>query len=97
MIERLCYDKTMRRLCGWYNPGDIPCESMFSRTFGEFAENKVSAVLHEEIIRHFLADERNKQTENPDKGFPQFYFTLFGLMRPARLKRTKQKRTTRML
>jgi len=57
LIERLRYDKTMRRLCGWYNPGGVPCESTFSRTFGEFAENNIPAVLHEEIIRRFLADE----------------------------------------
>ena len=57
LIERLGYDKTMRRLCGWYNPWEVPCESTFSRAFGEFAENNIPAVLHEEIIRHFLTDE----------------------------------------
>ena len=57
LIERLGYDKTMRRLCGWYNPGDVPCESTFSRAFGEFAESSVPAVAHEEIIRRFLGDE----------------------------------------
>ncbi len=57
LIERLRYDKTMRRLCGWYNPWDVPCESTFSRAFGEFAEHSIPAALHEEIIRRFLADE----------------------------------------
>ena len=57
LIERLRYDKTMRRLCGWYYPWDVPCESTFSRAFGEFAENSIPAVLHEEMIRHFLDDE----------------------------------------
>ena len=57
LIERLRYDKTMRRICGWYNPGDVPCESTFSRAFEEFAENNIPAVLHEEIIKHFVGDE----------------------------------------
>ena len=57
LIERLSYDKTMRRLCGWYHHWDVPGESTFSRAFGEFAEDKVPAVAHEEMIRHFLGDE----------------------------------------
>ncbi len=47
----------MRRLCGGYNPWEVPCESTFSRAFGEFAENNIPALLHEEIINNFLSDE----------------------------------------
>lgn len=57
LIERLRYDKTMRRVCGWYNPREVPCESTFSRAFGEFAEHNIPALLHEEIINNFLSDE----------------------------------------
>jgi len=38
LIERLIADKTLRRLCGWEHPGQVPSEATFSRAFAEFAE-----------------------------------------------------------
>ena len=33
LIERLIADKTLRRLCGWEHPGQVPSEATFSRAF----------------------------------------------------------------
>ena len=35
LIERLIADKTLRRLCGWEHPGQVPSEATFSRAFAE--------------------------------------------------------------
>ena len=40
LIERLGWDKTLRRLCGWSRSGDVPSPSTFSRAFAEFAQQR---------------------------------------------------------
>ncbi len=34
LIERLAFDRTLRRLCGWNEVREIPSEATFSRAFG---------------------------------------------------------------
>jgi transposase-like protein DUF772 len=41
LIERVEADKTLRRLCGWSRPSEVPSESTFSRAFAEFAESEL--------------------------------------------------------
>ena len=33
LIERLCVDKSLRRLCGWEHVRKVPSEAAFSRAF----------------------------------------------------------------
>ena len=39
LIERVEVDKTLRRLCGWSRPSEVPSESTFSRAFAELAQS----------------------------------------------------------
>ena len=56
LIERLGVDKTLRRLCGWECPGEVPSESTFSRAFAEFAASALPARVHEALIKKTHAD-----------------------------------------
>ncbi len=56
LIDRLQVDGTLRRLCGWSGPGEIPSEATFSRAFAEFAERALPARLHEAVVRQALGD-----------------------------------------
>ena len=50
LIERLCADAMLRRLCGWERAYAVPSESTFSRAFAEFAVSGLPTVLHEALI-----------------------------------------------
>ena len=56
LIERLKVDKTLRRLCGWERPGQVPSEATFSRAFAEFADSGLPARVHEALIGKTHAD-----------------------------------------
>jgi hypothetical protein len=56
LIERVEADKTLRRLCGWSRPSEVPSESTFSRAFAEFAESELPSRVHEALIRRTHAD-----------------------------------------
>ena len=56
LIERLLGDRTLRRLCGWSRPGEVPSEATFSRAFAEFAASRLPSRLHEALIRHTQAE-----------------------------------------
>src|ERR1039458_8442175 len=56
LIERAQADKTLRRLCGWSRPSQIPHESTFSRAFAEFAVSELPSRLHEALIRNTHKD-----------------------------------------
>lgn len=49
--ERLRSDKSLRRICGWENPKQIPSESTFSRALAEFATTELPQRVHEALIR----------------------------------------------
>jgi hypothetical protein len=51
LIRRLKTDATLRRLCGWRSPGDVPEEWKFSRVFAKFAATQLPQQLHEAIVR----------------------------------------------
>lgn len=48
--ERLHSDKSLRRICGWENPRQIPSEATFSRAMAEFADTKLPQRVHEALI-----------------------------------------------
>lgn len=51
LIERVRVDKTLRRLCGWSRPSQVPGEWTFSRAFAEFAQSELPSRLHEALIK----------------------------------------------
>lgn len=56
LIERVGWDKTLRRLCGWSRSGDVPSASTFSRAFAEFARSELPSRLHEALIERAFED-----------------------------------------
>jgi hypothetical protein len=58
LLEWLATRPTLRRLCGWENPGDLPSESTFSRAFAAFSRRELPQKLHEAIVKEHLASKR---------------------------------------
>ena len=56
LIEMLSADKTLRRLCGWQRPGEVPSEATFSRAFAAFAASAMPSRLHAALIEETHAD-----------------------------------------
>jgi len=56
LIEMLFADKTLRRLCGWQRPGEVPSEATFSRAFAAFAASALPSRLHAALIEETHAD-----------------------------------------
>jgi len=65
LIERLTYDVTLRRLCGWERAAEVPEESTFSRAFAELATQEFGQRVHaaliartqsERLVGHVLRD-----------------------------------------
>jgi Transposase DDE domain/Transposase domain (DUF772) len=56
LLERLAVDTTLRRICGWESPREIPHESQFSRAFAGFAETQLPQRLHEALIAETQKD-----------------------------------------
>lgn len=51
LIEALKARPTLRRLCGWESPDDIPSEPTFSRAFATFAKDKLPQRIHETMVK----------------------------------------------
>ena len=51
LLERLRVDTSLRSLCGWRSPRQLPHESTFSRAFAEFAEMGLAEFAHEAVIQ----------------------------------------------
>jgi hypothetical protein len=56
LLGRLRRDRPLRRLCGWESWHDVPSESTFSRTFGEFAGSGLTDRVHEALVGEYVAD-----------------------------------------
>ncbi len=50
-VDRLWYDPTLRRLCGWCRVSQVPSESTFSRAFAWFAETRLPERMHWALVR----------------------------------------------
>ena len=57
LIDRLRMTPALRRICGWEKVWDIPHESSFSRAFADFAENKISGIVHKNLIERHMGDQ----------------------------------------
>jgi len=51
LLERLESDKSLRRLCGWEYPYQVPDESTFSRAYAEFAASRLPERVHAALIQ----------------------------------------------
>jgi hypothetical protein len=56
LIERLCVDKSLRRLCGFEHVSEVPSAATFSRAFAEFAVSALPARVHEALIKRTHAE-----------------------------------------
>lgn len=50
LIDMLCGDRTLRRLCGFQRLSEVPSEATFSRGFAAFAASGLPSRLHEALI-----------------------------------------------
>ncbi len=57
LIEALRARPTLRRLCGWDSPGDIPSEPTFSRAFAAFARDQLPQRVHENMVKTHAGDK----------------------------------------
>ena len=51
LVERILLEPQTRRLCGWADPGEVPCESKFSEINKEFAEMGFTEEWFDEFVR----------------------------------------------
>lgn len=56
-LERLQFDVTLRRICGWIYVRDIPCEATFSNAFAEFAKSKKFEEAHTALIKKYMGND----------------------------------------
>ncbi len=57
LVERLHGEKSLRLICGWENPKDVPDESTFSRAFEEFATGTLADKVHEAMVKEALGKD----------------------------------------
>lgn len=57
LIERLCIDRALRRICGFPMCKKLPSEATFSRAFDEFSEGQLAARVHAVLIEEYLGEE----------------------------------------
>lgn len=56
LLDRLHGDSVFRRVCGWETAAAVPDETVFSRAFAEFAENRLAERLHAALIERTQKD-----------------------------------------
>ena len=57
LVERLQSDRHLRLICGFETYREVPSESVFSRTFAEFAQTQLPQRVHEALIKNYCSDE----------------------------------------
>jgi hypothetical protein len=56
LMAHLHSNSTLRRLCGWERPDQIPSEPTFSRAFSEFAQIELPVKVHEAVIERYQSE-----------------------------------------
>jgi hypothetical protein len=56
LIQLLCSDAALRRICGWECAAEVPEKSSFSRAFKEFAQSKLPQRVHQALIEKTQKD-----------------------------------------
>ena len=57
LIDRICSDPQLRRLCGWQRQDQVPSEATFSCAFAEFAVTSLPDQMHRALIESCYEDE----------------------------------------
>jgi hypothetical protein len=55
LIDRLRFDQSLRRICGWERVSQMPSAATFSRAFAEFAAANLGEAVHEALVRQHMA------------------------------------------
>ena len=50
LLDALLTRPTLRQLCGWDSPGEVPSEATFSRAFTAFAHDQLPQQIHEHMV-----------------------------------------------
>jgi hypothetical protein len=58
LLDYLKHGPSLRRLCGWESPGEIPSESTFSRAFEAFSVGELNQRIHETRVCNQLGPKR---------------------------------------
>jgi hypothetical protein len=56
LIEMLCVDRTLRRICGFERVWDVPSPATFSRAFAEFAQTALGDRVLESMAKKHVGD-----------------------------------------
>jgi Transposase DDE domain/Transposase domain (DUF772) len=56
LLDRLHCDVVLRRLCGWETVAQIPDETVFSRSFAEFASSEFPQKVHAALVQRTQSD-----------------------------------------
>jgi hypothetical protein len=56
LLDTLKTDHSLRQLCRWDHPAQLPHESPFSRAFAEFAHSQLSTAAQETLVRATQSD-----------------------------------------
>jgi hypothetical protein len=56
LIERLRFDRTLRRICGWERRDQLPSAATFSRAFAEFAHARLGDEVHYTLVRAHVGE-----------------------------------------
>ena len=56
LIERLLFDRTLRRICGWESRSHVPSTSTFSRAFDEFARANLGDAVHAVLVQIHIGE-----------------------------------------
>ncbi len=56
LIDRICSDPQLRRLCGWQRQDQVPSEVTFSRAFAEFAVTSLPDQMYRALIESCYED-----------------------------------------
>jgi hypothetical protein len=56
LLDRLCVDAVLRRLCGWETVTQIPDQTIFSRAFAAFAASEFPQQVHAGLIQRTQAE-----------------------------------------
>lgn len=57
LVERLRGEKSLRLICGWETPCDVPDGSTFSRAFDEFSKSALADKVHEALVKETMGKE----------------------------------------
>lgn len=56
LIDRLLFDRSLRRICGWERRNQVPSASTFSRAFAEFALTNLGDAVHAVLVQTHIGE-----------------------------------------